>query len=220
MSPSRRRATGAVRCFAPRAPSPRSVATPTLVSRCGRARCPHRAAAPHRPRPLPRPRTLAVRPRNPKNLCVPIQPAQTLFLFLCVKNPPRHCPWRLAPRSLPPFSPPLPTRITRAARWSAAGPPGSRRLAPPRGAAWQVAHAEHFAGASPCAPHSRAGRGVRSPLPQHGCGTAPPSPPTPPSCALARPRAPVLRAPSPPLPIEISFCCVKSSFLAYCPRTK
>ena len=82
-----------------------------------------------RPRPLPRPRTLAVRPRNPKNLCVPIQPAQTLFVFLCVKNPPRHCPWRLAPRSLPPFSPPLPTRITRAARWSAAGPPGSRPTA-------------------------------------------------------------------------------------------
>ena len=36
-----------------RAPSPR----PTLVSRCGRARCPHRAAAPHRPRWL----TAAVR---------------------------------------------------------------------------------------------------------------------------------------------------------------
>ena len=46
--------TAAVRGFAPRPPrrssrrAPRScpVACPTLVSRCGRARCPHRAAAP------------------------------------------------------------------------------------------------------------------------------------------------------------------------------
>ena len=45
-------------------------------------------------------------------------------------------------------------------------PPRPRRFArggsPPRCVAWQVAHAESFAGASPCAPHSRAGRGVRS----------------------------------------------------------
>ena len=39
----------------------------------------------------------------------------------------------------------------------------SRRRATSRCATWQVAHAESFAGASPCAPHSRAGRGVRSP---------------------------------------------------------
>ena len=38
----------------------------------------------------------------------------------------------------------------------------ARGGSPPRCAAWQVAHAESFAGASPCAPHSRAGRGVRS----------------------------------------------------------
>ena len=56
-------------------------------------------------------------------------------------------PWRGARLCIPP---PRPRRIAR----------GS---SPPRCAAWQVAHAESFAGASPCAPHSRAGRGVRSP---------------------------------------------------------
>ncbi len=39
----------------------------------------------------------------------------------------------------------------------------ARGGSPPRCLAWQVAHAESFAGASPCVPHSRAGRGVRSP---------------------------------------------------------
>ena len=54
---------------------------------------------------------------------------------------------------------------------------------PPRCVAWQVAHAESFAGASPCAPYrlpglpARAGRGVRSPHPRPCRGTAPP--PTP-----------------------------------------
>ena len=38
----------------------------------------------------------------------------------------------------------------------------ARGGSPPRCVAWQVAHVESFAGASPCAPHSRAERGVRS----------------------------------------------------------
>ena len=42
-------------------------------------------------------------------------------------------------------APPFPTRITRAARCLAAGPPGSRRRAPARCAALHPAHAESFA---------------------------------------------------------------------------
>ena len=71
---------------------------------------------------------------------------------------------------------PSPSRLAAAPpRHIARGGGGS----PPRCVAWQVAHAGSFAGASPCAPHSRAGHGVRSPHPRHGRGTAqlPPSPP-------------------------------------------
>ena len=95
----------------------------------------------------------------------------------------------------------------------------ARGGSPPRCVAWQVAHAESFAGASPCAPHSRAGRGVQSPHPRHGRGTVPlhprslaraplacsplarpyPSPSRPrPRARAPRPRA--LLAPHPPGP--------------------
>ena len=64
--------------------------------------------------------------------------------------------------------------------------PIARGGSPPRCVAWQVAHAESFAGASPCAPYrlpglpARAGRDVRSSHPRHCRGTAPPFlPPTP-----------------------------------------
>ena len=85
-------------------------------------------------------------------------------------------------------------------------PPSPRPIArsgsPLRCAAWQVAHAESFAGASPCAPHSRAGRGVRSPHPRHSRGTAPPRAAAPSArCAAWHPAPlPALRAASSPTP--------------------
>ena len=153
MSPSRRRAIGAVRGFASRprrrAPSrapwygpvavgrdvpiapPRLVAVPprpcpVVRSRRGRARCPHRAAAPRRGArlsiPSPPPRSVALVLENAKNLCVPIHPAPSLFVFLCDKNThplalSRHrrrpwglpTPWRLATRRVPP--PPRPAPV-------------------------------------------------------------------------------------------------------------
>ena len=63
----------------------------------------------------------------------------------------------------------------------------ARGGSPPRCAAWQVAHAGSFAGASPCAPHSRAGRGVRSPTRGTAAGPLPPPPPP----AVAHRRAPL-----------------------------
>ena len=129
---------------------------------------------------------------------------------------PRVRPRLAHPRAPSPFAPPVP----RCAHHYARALPGRRdgdiapyrhytrvvrpRLAPPRRiarggspprcVAWQVAHAESFAGASPCAPHSRAGRGVRSPHPRHSRGTAPSSPPA------ARSRAPPHPACAPGLP--------------------
>ena len=88
----------------------------------------------------------------------------------------------------------------------ATAPPSPRPIArggsPLRCAAWQVAHAESFAGASPCAPHSRAGRGVRSPHPRHSRGTAPPRAAAPSArCAAWHPAPlPALRAASSPTP--------------------
>ena len=90
----------------------------------------------------------------------------------------------LPARALPPLHPRnSPARAPRCL--ASRAPPRRRpRLAPPRGAAWQVAHAESFAGASPCAPPAARPRD-RSSLAAHA----------PPSCALARPHAPLsLRA--------------------------
>ena len=101
------------------------------------------------------------------------------------RRAPRSCPVACAPRSRP--SPPL------------------------RRAAWQVAHAESVAGASPCAPHSRAGRGVRSPHPRHGRGTAqlPPSPPHQPWRRAGNKKK------SPPGKSSGRRCIVKKAVLAY-----
>ena len=71
-------------------------------------------------------------------LCVPIHPAQKLFVPLCVKNT-RFIPYCHYATPVPPRAPlpaprgalPLPCVIRRSrrgrARWSIAGPPGSRR---------------------------------------------------------------------------------------------
>ena len=97
--------------------------------------------------------------------------------------------WRRDGRPPPPVGAPhppgsRPTAITPA--WYAHASPFpapprhiARGGSPPRCVAWQVARAGSFAGASPCAPHSRAGHGVCSPHPRHGRGTAPPCPAPP-----------------------------------------
>ena len=97
---------------------------------------------------------------------------------------PRSCPVACAPRPCPvavrTARPPLRQGAMLGRRVSRLAPP--RRIArggsPLRCAAWQVAHAGSFAGASPCAPHSRAGRGVQSPHPRHSRGPSP-TPPAP-----------------------------------------
>ena len=94
--------------------------------------------------------------------------------------PPSRAPPRAvlypAPRRRAPCSCPVAVgRDVFARGGSPLAPPHriARGGSPPRCAAWQVAHAESFAGASPCAPHSRAGRGVRSPHPRPCRGTEP-----------------------------------------------
>ena len=106
-------------------------------------------------------------------------------------------------------------------------PPPPRCIArggsPPRCLAWQVAHAESFAGASPCAPHSRAGRGVRSPTrgtaagPNHYTRALPgrrdACPPGLPAHATAPAKTPksLCSYTSRPVPSLFVFLCVKNS---------
>ena len=173
MSPSRRRATGAVRALAPRALArafSAHTARPLAVPRCGRARCPHRAAAPRRgvrlgiPRPsrAHRPCGMAVRPVSGAPVVTgrralrgyrgrtETPPAKLSACATC------HYPWRITRaarwghRALPPLHPRgvhrhFPRELPVAARCLAAGPPGSRRRAPARCAALHPAHSESFA---------------------------------------------------------------------------
>ena len=162
MSPSRRRAIGAVRGLASRSPSPRTPCAawhpapsrPVAARRCRpaitHAHYPFGAIGTSRPTaitPAPPPRASALFALSPRRAPLP----------------PHHYPRALPERrdAWPPPPVELPTLPARAA-----APPA--RFAP-----WQVAHAESFAGASPCAPHSRAGRGVRSPHPRRPAAAPP-----------------------------------------------
>ena len=106
---------------------------PVARSRCGRARCPHRAAA-----PLP-----AVAHRRGARLGI-VHTLRVLHAVACQRGLPARGTVRGRPRTRRDviIAPPLPTqysradyarprgtRITLAARWSAAGPPGSRPTA-------------------------------------------------------------------------------------------
>ena len=108
MSPSRRRAIGAVRGMASRTPSRAPCSYSTPVPRCGRARCPHRAAAPSarcvplHPAPPP-PRRIARGGSPPR--CAALHPAPPR-LFARGRAP-LPCPTPCAP------TPPAPLRAHR-----------------------------------------------------------------------------------------------------------
>ncbi len=105
---------GAVRGFAPRAPRRAHRSCPAPVPRCGRARCPHRAAAPRRGAQLGKEHTLRVLPGR---LRAPTSPAGA--------PGPRRARRRIAPtRGVPrDRSPSPPHRAPRAPRPPLAPPP-------------------------------------------------------------------------------------------------
>ena len=118
-----------------RAPLSRALAPPRRApwcvrSRCGRARCPHHAAAPWR----------GARLGNPLTLCAPLP------------VPPRRAPWcgLVAVGRNVLIAPPRPSAV----RGLAAGPPGSRPLvvrgaSPPRCAAWHRAPSPRLTAITP-----------------------------------------------------------------------
>ncbi len=145
MSPSRRRAIGAVRGLASRS-----------------RRRAHLPCAPlHRPRPIVRTahytRSLPVRrdgrsPGLPARALPPLRPRwRTVAREILTHRAPRHAPWRLATAVrgfASPAPPPRPSRAVAALRlWGAInGALAARPIPPSPQAAWQVAHAESFAG--------------------------------------------------------------------------
>ena len=145
MSPSRRRAIGAVRRLASRAPrhAPLAALPSTRLS----------------PRPVAVTHTHYPGGAMGTSRPTAITPGHYATLFRTHIDAPCRAPL------------PRPVAVGRDAR--SPGLPARAAAPSARCAAWQVARAESFAGASPCAPHSRAGRGVRSPHPRRPAAAPP-----------------------------------------------
>ena len=123
------------------------------------------------PSPLPRQPAHSPRHHRGVRLCIPRTPRRSpspRSTLVSARRAPHSCPVAVG-RDVPIAPPRYIARGGSPPRCAALHPPPSppprciaRGGSPPRCLAWQVAHAESFAGASPCVPHSRAGRGVRS----------------------------------------------------------